>query len=128
MFYFDKLTSRNKSTFTSKTHTILYISSDYIKGKQEQCPRKFDDSFMDLGHVNYTGKIYSDCPRFRKYCSMTKIYIDVYLHLLTKRNAKEDIAIVSTRFFVDVKSHRISAEILRGFSLNEHIDKQLICP
>ena len=59
---------------------------------------------------------------------MTKIYIDVYLHLLTKRNAKEDIAIVSTRFFVDVKSHRISAESLRAFSLNEHIDKQLICP
>ena len=45
-----------------------------------------------------------------------------------KKKANKDIAIVSTRFFLDVKSHRISAEIFRAFSLNEHIDKQLICP
>ena len=56
---------------------------------------------------------------------MTKIYIDVYLHLLTKRNGNEDIAIGSTRFFLDVKSHRISAEIFRAFRLNEHVDMSI---
>ena len=52
-FNFDKLTSRNNSTFTSETHTILYIRSDYIKGKQEPCWSKFEEVLLDFRQVNY---------------------------------------------------------------------------
>ena len=52
-FNFDTLTSRNNSTFTSETHTILYIRSDYIKGKQEPCRGKFEEVLLDFRQVNY---------------------------------------------------------------------------
>ena len=55
---FDKLTSRNNSTFTSETNTILYIRSDYIKGKREQYRRTFENVFMDVLKVNYMDKTY----------------------------------------------------------------------
>ena len=88
--------------------------------------------------MNYLDKIYLGLSTFP-----TKLFNEKYLHnkclsaswlndsvinnFLQEETRNKDIAIVSTRFFVDVKSQRISAEVLRVFSLNEHIGKRLIC-
>ena len=102
-FNFDKLTSRNNSAFTSKTHTILYIRLYYIKGKQEQCRGKFEDVFMDLRQVNYIDQDLHKC------LSALWVNDNVINNFLQEETHKKAIAIVSTRFFVDVKSERISA-------------------
>lgn len=118
------MTSRNNSTFTSETHTIFYIRSDYIKGKQEQCRGKFEDFFMDLQQVNYIDKIYLGLSTFP-----TILFDDQDLHIclsaswlndnvinkcLREETRKKDIAIVSTRFFVDVKPENICLRF-KGF-------------
>ena len=71
----------------------------------------------------------------------TKLFNDQYLHkclsapwlndnvinnFLQKETRKKDIATVFTRYFIDVKSQRISAQVLRVFSLNEQIDMKTI--
>ena len=113
-FNFDKLTSRNNSTFTSKTHTILYIRLYYIKGKQEQCRGKFEDVFMDLRQVSYNDQDLHKC--------LPALWLNdnVINNFLQEETRKKAIAIVSTRFFADVKSKRISAEDLKVTILNEH--------
>ena len=62
-----------------------------------------------------------------KYLSASWLNDKVINNFLQAETGKKDIAIVCTRFFVDVKSQRISDDAVRVFTLKEHIDKSMIC-
>ena len=80
-----------------------------------------------LGLSTFPTKLFNEKDLHNKCLSASWLNDSVINNFLQEETRNKDIAIVSTRFFVDVKSQRISAEVLRVFSLNEHIGKRLIC-
>ena len=69
---------------------------------------------MDLRQVSYNDQDLHKC--------LPALWLNdnVINNFLQEETRKKAIAIVSTRFFADVKSKRISAEDLKVFILNGH--------
>ena len=61
-----------------------------------------------------------------KYLSTSWLKPKVINNFLQVEMRKKDITIVNTRLFVDVKSQRISDEVLMVFTFKEHMEKSLI--
>ena len=98
---------------------------------------KFNGTFTDLHQINYIEKnclelfmfltILLNDQDLHKYLSTSWLNLKVINNFLQVEMRKKDITIVNTRLFVDVKSQRISDEVLMVFTFKEHMEKSLIC-
>ena len=96
------------------------LHRERFKDKQEQCPRQFEDVVMDIQQVNYIVKFYLGLPTFPTKllndhdldtCFSKFTFLDkwhVINNFLQEHVRKKVIAIVSTRFFLDIKIKSIS--------------------
>ena len=109
--------------------------SDCIKLKSAQLP-KFTDVVLDLAAVNNIDKIYYSRSEFPTtllnqhdlgtYLASSKIN-DIINNFLLEDGLSNNVSIVSTRFFVDIKKRKASLEIMNHFSSDSRTEKRIIC-
>ena len=110
--------------------------SDCIKLKSAQLP-KFTDVVLDLAAVNNIDKIYYSRSEFPTtllnqhdlgtYLASSKINDNIINNFLLKDGLSNNVSIVSTRFFVDIKKRKASLEIMNHFSSDSRTEKRIIC-
>ena len=125
---------RSKS-FTTETHTLCYIRSDCIK---VPCRRSKDQDMMsvlDLETIDHINKVYFGLkPNTNNFVSASDLKSclshswiqDNIINCFLMNNTKSDIASFSTRFFTDIKSQRLSKEVIHRFNCDSYISKLVI--
>ena len=107
----------------TETYTLCYIRSDCIK---VPCRRSKDQDMMsvlDLETIDHINKVYFGLkPNTNNFVWIQDNIINYFL----TSNTKSDIASFSTRFFRDIKSQRLSKEVIHRFNCDSYISKRVI--
>ena len=114
----------------------MYIRSDCIKSKSAQLP-KFTDVVLDLAAMNNIDKIYYGISEFPTTLlnqhdlgtclASSKINDNIINNFLLEDGLSNNVSVVSTRFFVNIKKRKASSEIMNNFSSDSHTEKRIIC-
>ena len=121
--------------FTTEKRTLCCIRSDCIK---VPCRGSKDQSMMsvlDLETIDHISKVcFSLRPNTNNFASASDLKSclshswiqDNVINCFLMHNTKSDIASFSTRFFTDIKSQRLSKEVIYHFDCDSYISKRVI--